>query len=276
MIESLKYKILVLDIDGTLTNSRSEITQHTFETLERAQQQGVRLVLASGRPTYGITPIARRLKMDKYGGFILSFNGGKIIDLSKDEAVFSTTLSREFVPRLHQLALAHNTIILSYDQQDNIIAEDIEDQYVLKEVLFTGMKTRRVENFSDEVTYDIDKCLIVGDPENIEPLRDAVVGELGSQLNAFCSHPFFLEVVPKEIDKAQSLARLLEYTGEERESMITIGDGMNDLSMIEFAGLGVAMSNAMEPVKEVADYITLSNDQDGVAYMVEKFIFGNN
>lgn len=92
-------------------------------------------------------------------------------------------------------------------------------------------------------------------------------------MGVFRSEPYFLELVPKGIDKAQSLSVLLEETGMKREEMIAIGDGFNDLSMIQYAGLGIAMANAQPVVRENADFITYSNDEDGVAHAVEKFIF---
>ena len=91
-------------------------------------------------------------------------------------------------------------------------------------------------------------------------------------MGVFRSEPYFLELVPKGIDKARSLAVLLQKLGMTKEEMIAIGDGFNDLSMIQYAGLGVAMANAQEIVKENADFITLSNEEDGVAHVVEKFI----
>jgi Cof subfamily protein (haloacid dehalogenase superfamily) len=94
---------------------------------------------------------------------------------------------------------------------------------------------------------------------------------LKGRMEVYRSEPYFLELVPKGIDKAQSLAVLLEEIGMTREEMIACGDGFNDLSMIKYAGLGVAMDNAQPTVKEAADFITHSNDADGVAHVVERF-----
>ena len=94
-------------------------------------------------------------------------------------------------------------------------------------------------------------------------------------INVFRSEPFFLELVPNGIDKAQSLRALLAHLGETTEQMVCIGDGYNDLSMIELAGMGVAMANAQEPVRKAANYVTLSNDEDGVAAAVEHLFFNN-
>ena len=108
--------------------------------------------------------------------------------------------------------------------------------------------------------------------ERLAELEKEMYEELKDKMGVYRSEPYFLELVPKGIDKAQSLSVLLEELGMSRDEMIAIGDGYNDLSMIKFAGLGVAMANAQDIVKENADYITLSNDEDGVAAVVEKFI----
>lgn len=95
---------------------------------------------------------------------------------------------------------------------------------------------------------------------------------LGKELNVFRSDPFFLEILPAGIDKAYGLQKLIDVLGIKREEVIACGDGYNDITMVKFAGLGVAMGNAVEQTKAAADYITLSNDDDGVAAVVEKFI----
>ena len=100
----MKYKLLVLDLDGTLTNAKKEITLRNREALIRVQQQGVKLILASGRPTFGIVPLADELRMKEFGGFILSYNGGEIIDWSTGEIVYANVLPDEVIPRLYECA----------------------------------------------------------------------------------------------------------------------------------------------------------------------------
>ena len=102
----MKYKLIVLDLDGTLTNSKKEITPRNRETLIRIQEQGIRLVLASGRPTYGIVPLANELRMNEFGGFILSYNGGEIINWETKEMVYENVLPNEVVPMLYECARA--------------------------------------------------------------------------------------------------------------------------------------------------------------------------
>lgn len=271
----MKYKLLVLDLDGTLTNTRKEVTEHTRTTLIKAQEQGLKIVLASGRPTYGIAPLANLLQLDKYEGYVLSYNGGEIIDWKTGELLYKNLLDPEVPPYLYQCANDNHFAIVTYDGE-YVLTEYPDDEYVLKEALLNVMKIKKVDNFLKAVQHPIAKCLIVGEPTRLAVLEKEMYNHLHDRMGVFRSEPYFLELVPKGIDKAQSLAVLLKEIGMTKDEMIAVGDGFNDLSMIKYAGLGVAMSNAQEVVKENADFITLSNEEDGVAHVVEKFILSEN
>lgn len=267
----MNYKILVLDLDGTLTNAEKEITPHTLDVLLRAQEKGVKVVLASGRPTYGIAPLADQLRLGDYEGYILSYNGGKIIDWTTREVMYENVLQPDIYPYLYTCARDNGFVLLSY-KDEYIISEDAGNPYVQHEAFLNRMKSVTVPCFLDVITEPVPKCLIVGDPEPLARLEQEMKEGLKGRMNVFRSEPFFLELVPNGIDKALSLAVLLDEIGLEPEQMIACGDGFNDLSMIRFAGLGVAMANAQDVVKAEADYITASNEEDGVAAVVERFI----
>lgn len=269
----MKYKLLVLDLDGTLTNSKKEITDHTFQTLVRAQEQGLKVVLASGRPTYGVAPLAHRLQLDKYEGYILSYNGGEIIDWKTGEVMYKNLLDPEIIPYLYKSAQENGFAIVTYEDE-YVLTESPNDQYVLKEALLNVMKIKKVDNFLASIKHPIAKCLITGEPTKLAELEKTMSEQLHGRTGVFRSEPYFLELVPLGIDKARSLSVLLEKLHMTKEEIIAIGDGFNDLSMIRYAGLGVAMANAQPVVRESADFITRSNDEDGVAYVVEKFILG--
>lgn len=264
-----KYRLLVLDLDGTLTNSKKEISDTNRQTLIRLQQSGVKLVLASGRPTYGIAPLAETLQLKQYGGFILSYNGGEIIEWSTGRILYKNLLPDDVLPLLYHTCENDGLTILTYDGPC-ILTENATDEYVLKEAFLNKMQIRRVDNFLEAAPVPLPKCLIVGDPNRLMQTEASLSQRLQGVISVYRSEPYFLEVVPLGIDKARSLAVLLEQLGLTREEMVAMGDGYNDRSMIEFAGMGVAMANAQEPVKQVADYITLSNDQDGVAVAVKE------
>ena len=267
----MDYKLLVLDLDGTLTNSKKEVTEHTLNTLIDAQKRGIRIALASGRPTYGIAPIANQLKMDEFGGYILSYNGGEIIEWKSKQMMYENVLNPEVVPYLYECAQKNGFAILTYDGPQ-IITEHPDDEYVQHEAFLNKMEAKKVDNFLQAIHHPIAKCLIVGEPTRLAALEKEMYAELKDRMEVYRSEPFFLELVPKGIDKARSLAVLLQEIGLTKEEMIAVGDGFNDLSMIQYAGLGVAMANAQEVVRQAANYVTLSNEEDGVAAVVEKFM----
>lgn len=267
----MKYKLLVLDLDGTLTNTRKEVTEHTRTTLIKAQEQGLKVVLASGRPTYGIAPLANLLQLNKFEGYVLSYNGGEIIDWKTGNLLYKNLLDPKILPYLYQCACENNFAIVTYEGE-YVLTEHPNDKYVLKEALLNVMKIKKVDNFIKAIHHPIAKCLIVGEPTRLAILEKKMYEQLHDQMGVFRSEPYFLELVPKGIDKAQSLSVLLKEIGITKEETIAVGDGFNDLSMIKYAGLGVAMSNAQDIVKDNANFITLSNEEDGVAHVVEKFV----
>ena len=266
---------MALDLDGTLTNSKKEITPHTRETLIRAQQEkGVKIILASGRPTYGVAPLANALGLDKFGGYILAYNGGEIIDWRTREIMYKNLLDHDVLPYLYECAKKNGFAIVTYENE-YVLTEKPDDEYVLKEALLNVMKIKKVDNFLEAVKHPIAKCLIVGEPTRLAELEKEMYEHLKDRMGVFRSEPYFLELVPKGIDKAQSLAVLLKELGMSKDEMIAIGDGFNDLSMIKYAGMGVAMGNAQQIVKDNADFITLTNEEDGAAYAIEKFTNNN-
>ncbi len=266
----LPYRAIALDLDGTLTNHDKVVTPKTRATLLKAESEGAVIILASGRPTYGITPIAECLELDKRGGYILSYNGGNIVDAKTGEKLFSQFLPDEVIPILYKYARKHQHALLGYAGNE-IITEMPDDPYVKEESRINKMNIRRVDNLLEALEPHPTKLLMTGAPEDMVKAEEALKKELGEQMDIFRSAPFFLELVPKGIDKAQSLLRLLEKIGLSTDVLMAFGDGYNDLSMLKLAGMGVAMENAAPEVKAEADYVTLSNEEDGVAAALEHF-----
>ncbi len=265
------YKLLVLDLDGTLTNSQKEITKKTKAALLKVQQCGIKVILASGRPTYGVAPLADELCLDTFGGYILSYNGGEIIDWKTKEVVYSKLLDPHVLPYLYDCAKKNNLAIITY-KDEFIITESPDDKYILKEAFLNKMKIKKVGQFLSAINFPIAKCIITGSPDRLILLEKEMNEYLKGSMGVYRSEPFFLELVPNGIDKAHSLSILLDKLGMDRTEVIACGDGFNDLSMIKYAGLGIAMANAQDIVKEHADFVTLSNEEDGIVYMLEKFL----
>lgn len=267
----MDIKVLALDLDGTLTNSEKKISKKTKEVLERAMKQGVNVVLASGRPTMGILPLAKELNMKEYGGYILAYNGAMMIDCKNGKVVYENVLPMDCIDTLCKVAKQYKVAILSY-RGNEVITEDDTDPYVLKECFINKTKAHKVENLANAITTPVAKCLIVGEHEKLLPVKQYLEGVFQGQLNIFFSEPYFLEIMPLGVEKSSSLSRLLKLLKTNRSHLMACGDGLNDITMLEYAGLGVAMENGCKEAKEKADVITKSNDEDGVAIAVEKYI----
>ncbi|MBQ9118833.1 MAG: HAD family phosphatase [Lachnospiraceae bacterium] len=266
----MNYKILVLDIDGTLTNSKKEITPATRTALLQLQENGVKVVIASGRPTPGIRKVAEELELARFGNYILSYNGAQIINCQTGDIIYQKTVPTELIPAIYDAALTHQVGLISYEG-DGVIAATSIDRYMELEARINSIPIREVPDFPNYITFPVNKCLMTGEPEHLAVVEEALKQQFENRLNIYRSEPFFLELMPQNINKAYSLEKLLNALHFTREEMICCGDGYNDISMIEYAGVGVAMTNAQTAVREAADYITASNDEDGIVQVIEHF-----
>lgn len=272
------YKIIALDLDGTLTRSDKKISEHTRDVLIEAQKKGMKVVLASGRPTNGMGYLADELRMSEYGGTVLAFNGGEITDWETKKILNQVVLPDEALPLLHGFAKAKGFTIMTYCGKQIFTVEE-GNKYVMQSAFRNRMEIVVVDDFlkATKEWGKLPKCMIVGAPDKLEKfeqeMHEYAKGQpLLQNIDFFRSEPYYLEIVPKGIDKGECLQIVLDHYGMKRDELIACGDAFNDMGMIRFAGLGVAMGNAQDCVKAVADYITDSNENDGVAKVVEKFM----
>ncbi len=267
----MSYKILALDLDGTLTDSSKSILPRTRAAVIEAQRRGVRVLLVSGRPANGIYRLAEELELEKYGGYIMAFNGVQVIECSTGRTVTQSYVEPELFRYICRCAKERGLQICTY-RNDLIYTEIPEDKYLIEEKTVNRMTLHKVDDLVAAVDFPVPKCLVTGDPSVLAPLETEMRAAIGDRMGVFRSEPYFLEFVPDGLNKAKALEMMLGRLGVGREELMACGDGFNDIQMIEYAGLGVAMGNACEPVRAVADYVTKSNDEDGVAFVVEKFL----
>ena len=268
-------KVLALDLDGTLTNDRKEITPRTRAALDAALARGVTVVLASGRPIAGVTPVARALDLGQPGraGAILAYNGGAIVDCGPGHRVlWQQVLPASMVPALCRFAAEQNVAIVTYNEE-GVVTERPDDPWAQREGFTNKLPMIEVADLAAYVNYPVNKMLITLDPVRLPHVLRAGAERFAGQIDLYPSSPFFIEAVPLGVAKDKSLAALLDRMGFTRENLMACGDGMNDRSMLRYAGVGVAMANAEGPVKAEADYITdADNNHDGVAEAIERFI----
>lgn len=265
------YKIIVLDIDGTLVNSDKVIPTANLKFLTKIQKMGKKVALASGRPVQGIIEHAKTLGLDRFGGYILAYNGGEVIDVSTGEIIYSKYFPNEIIPEICEEIKGKNITINTYEN-DLIVEGNAINKYSDIESKIIGMDTKFVENFAEYVTFDINKLLLAGEPKEILELEEKFRKKYRGVIEVFRSEAFFLELVPLGIDKAKSIDVLLKKLGLNSKQCIACGDGYNDITMIQYAGLGVAMANAVDEVKSSANVIADTNDNCGVAKIVKEYM----
>ncbi len=268
----MKYRLLVLDVDDTLLNSQKQITKRTNATLRKVQQMGVKIVLASGRPTHGLKPIANSIDLKAYEGYFLSYNGGQIFrcEEERNELLFEKRIDPQLLPFLEEKAKENGFDIFTY-HQDYIVTNNPDNPHIRNEAEINNMRLVQTDSFAETVGFWPCKCVMVSDDENaLIELEDHWKKRLSGSLDVIRSESYFLEFVPPFIDKANTLGILLEILQVTPKDIIAIGNGVRDFSMIQMAGLGIAMGNAQDSVKACADVITSSNDEDGVAAAIEK------
>ena len=188
----MKYKLLVLDVDGTLLNEAKEISRRTLSALLKVQQMGVRVVLASGRPTYGLLPLAKKLELGNYGGFILSYNGSQIINAQNGEILFERRISPEMLPYIEKKARKNGFALFTY-HDDTIITNSPENEHVRAEALLNNQSVIEEEEFSTAVDFAPSKCMLVSDDEAaLVGLEEHWKKRLDGVLDVFRSEALFL------------------------------------------------------------------------------------
>ena len=268
----MNYRLIAVDLDGTLVRSDQSISLRTIDTLIRAQQAGVKVAVASGRPTFGTTYAADALRLEELGGYVMSYNGGEIYDWKTKERLYAQTLNGEIIPYLSNCAKEHGMAVMTYAGKE-VLSESPNNQYVQYSSMRNRMPIRPTDDFiAAAQKAGVAKCIIVGDPAPLQDLEVKMRKELEGKAGVFRSEPFFLEIVPSGIDKAKGLEFLLNHIGAGREELLAFGDGYNDIPMLKFAGTGVAMGNAHEEIKKAADRIALSNNDDGLAIEIKRLI----
>ncbi len=262
--------MLVLDLDDTLLTDDYKISERNKSCLIQAQEQGIYVVLASGRPTQAMLQYAKELELAKFGSYIISYNGAIISDTKNNMVIFEQTLTKEEIHELHDYSKDNQLDILTY--KDNQIVSDTESEFIDVERDLTGLAINKVNCFKTEMNQNAVKCILLDNPIRLKGF-EAKLKKAKQHLSVSISKPFFLEVMPKGIDKAASIKRLANKLNIKQEEIIAVGNAGNDLTMVEYAGLGVWVDNVTPELRDRADTIVASNNDDGVAEVVEKYIF---
>jgi Cof subfamily protein (haloacid dehalogenase superfamily) len=260
-----------MDLDGTLNNDQKIITEKTKAALMAAQKRGIRLALASARPSPGLFKERDILRLQDYNGILMSYNGGRIVDAATGKVLFETSMdlaqTKQVLRRLEALPV---TPIL--DDGVQFYVADKNGYKVDYECKNNNMTCTEVGNLADFLSFAPVKILMSVQPEELAEVQKQIADFLPETLTVVQTAAFYLEVIPKVINKGQGIRDICAVLGIDPSEVISFGDAANDIPMLREAGMGVAMGNAAEAVKAAANMVTLSNNDDGIAAALEKLL----
>ncbi|GHU46648.1 hydrolase [Spirochaetia bacterium] len=266
-------KMLALDLDDTLLRSDLTISYRTRNAIKRAAGNGVIVILASGRVPVAMEQSARLLGLHRQKGYLICNNGTLILDSQSKKPIYEKKIDKETALIAYDLCAAEGFPVQIYE--DDVMYVSRSNEFADYDQKITGLRQVVVENFREMLAQGCYKLLVPGDPMLLTPFEALLRVYLENSATLFTSKPYFLEILPEATDKGTALAWLAQKEGICQDAVLAIGDSMNDEAMIRWAGFGVAMANSDQRIKSIANLVTEhSNDDDGVADVIERFILG--
>ena len=266
-------RMLALDLDDTLLNSDLSISFRARNAIKRTGAMGVTIVLASGRIPSAMESYSRLLELHKRPAYLVSNNGALIMESDTGKIIHEARIESETLLAICNLADAEGFPLQMYE--DNIMYVSRQNEYSSLDQKATGFRQVVVENFRAMAGEGCHKLIIPGEPALLAHVENLLKSYLEDSITVFTSRPYFLEIMPPGSDKGSALAKIAEIRGIRADETMAIGDSMNDEAMIRWAGIGVAMANGDERIKNIADLVTdYTNDDDGVAEIIDIYFFG--
>lgn len=271
-MRDVRYRLIVLDVDGTLVDRERRISPDTLRALEAAQASGIRVTLATGRMFASALPYARKIRADAP---LILYNGARIQDPINGAILYSAHLPRDQALRALRLA-----------QQSGLHANLYLGEHIyIERVSETSRESARKDGVEQVAVGDLVgflegrqedpvKILLIGPGERLEAFAAAYRAGTQDLPHLVRSEPTYLEILRRGVSKGAALLRLCELVGIPPSAAVAFGDNLNDLEMIQAAGLGVAMGNAHAALKQAARVVAPSNDEDGVAAVLRAHVLG--
>lgn len=267
---SMGIKLIAIDIDGTLITPDKSITPRVREILRYVEDKGIMVSLVTGR----LYPTCKKYAFELgLSGPCVIYQGAMIIDHRTDKVLYELRIPKDKALEIIRYSREHNLALNVYMDQFTFYTEK-PNQYSILDAQLNEVELQVVKDLEEILVNDPLKLMFVDDPEIISKLEEKF-SNLDKELVALTSLPQFLEIVNKNATKASALKWIADRFNIKREEVMAIGDSHNDIPMLEWAGIGVAMENADEKVKSHADFVTLSNTEDGVAYAIELLVMRN-
>lgn len=265
------YKMIAIDIDDTLLTDELIITDGTKAALKAAMDQGVIVTLATGRMYASAKKIASQLGLNVP---LITYHGSLVKNLVDEKVLYERAVPSNEAKKIYQFCKERN-LHLQLFINDQVYSEE-ENKWIIGYSRLTGLAYHIEPDFTKLLDHPSQKMLILEEAERIEPLIQELSHVVSDQVHLTRSKPSYLEITHSEGKKSDAITHLAEHFGCQLSEVIAIGDSWNDREMIEVAGLGVAMGNANPAIKEIANYLTKSNNEEGVRHVVEKFILNQS
>ncbi len=266
-------KLIALDMDGTLLDEQKELKQAQIEAIHQAVEAGVKIVLCTGRPLVGVKPFVEQLGFDTEEEFIIVNNGCSTHSTKDWSLIDWEELSVADIDYLATFIENDDVQISLFDEEDYFVLAEKANARVDLDAGLVGMTPQPIDlEEARSGKHRFFEAMFVGEKEHIDTFEAAHNLVLSQQYSTVRSQDYLLEILPNGASKASGLKKLADRLGILPEEIMAMGDANNDLEMIEFAGLGIAMGNANEQVKAIAQDITDTNENNGVAKAIEKHI----
>lgn len=264
-------KILAIDVDGTLLNSKQQISQVIKETIRKKRRENVKFIICTGRPLNGVKKILADLEINGEDDYIISYNGAVVQNVCSEEVIYRKSLS--FNEFLEVEALSYHLDVPFHVQSE--VGVFTTNQDIGKYTVFDCVLNDSPLYYRNKLQMNsvpINKIMFADEPNRLETKIMMIPSFFYQKYTIVRSMDVFFEFLHKEAGKGNAVSFLSDYLKINRTEILAIGDNDNDISMLNFAGIGVAMGNGSEKLKASADYITKSNEEDGVAYALELFV----
>ncbi len=263
-------QLLAIDLDGTLLNSAKQITAETADTLRRARLAGVRVILASARPPRSTRAFYEQLDLDTP---VINYNGALVQDPMENRVLLHRPIPFQTARSIVDLARGmYPEVLVSAEILDRWYTDRVDDRYLTESAKQAGPDVMApIETWLHE---PLTKLLLLGAPERLTAIALAVRQRYPHDVTMVQTEDFLLQIMHATVSKAQALRVVAASLAIHREHVMAIGDNANDVGMLQWAALGVAVANAALPAIAVADVVTDHHDADGVAKIVRKVILG--
>jgi len=268
----MAIKLIAIDMDGTLLNPQHQITPGVKQAIQAARDNGVAIVLATGRPFVGVQNYLTELDLQQPGQYCITNNGALVQKAESGECVAEVALHFDDYLYFEKLARELGVHFQALTKTELFTPNKDISEYTVHEAWLTGIPLRQRDVAEMDRSLSFPKVMMIDPPELLDAAIKKIPQEAYDRYTIMKSSPYYLEILDKSVNKGSGVKALAELLGLKREEVMAIGDQENDLAMLEYAGTGVAMGNGIERVKAMAQFVTRPNFEDGVAHAIEKFV----